>query len=80
MHRRKKGGRSSVAGESAEGPFQRQVSIEVGENLGDTMEGKQRDSARVPKSGQRRRNNETEIRAKQEIFLKKKKVGLKEEK
>lgn len=50
MHRRKQGGRSSIAGESAEGPFQGQVSIKVSENLRDTMEGKQRDSVRVPES------------------------------
>lgn len=48
-------------GESAEGPFQEQVSMEVGENVGDTMEGKQRDSVHVPDLGQRR-NNEIKIR------------------
>lgn len=47
------------------------MSTEVGENLGDTMEGKERDSARVPESGQRRRrNNETEIRGKEGNFKK----------
>lgn len=70
-HRRKQGWGNSAAGESAEGPFQGQMSTEVGENLGDTMEGKERDSARVPESGQRRRrNNETEIRGKEGNFKK----------
>lgn len=45
--------------------MQEQVSMEVGENLGDTMEGKQRDSVHVPELEQRR-NNETKIRRKQE--------------
>ena len=46
------------------------MSTEVGENLGDTTEGKQRDSARVPEFRQRRRgNNETERRAKQDFYL-----------
>lgn len=51
--------------------MQEQVSMEVGENLGDTMEGKQRDSVHVPELEQRR-NNETKTRRKQENKLKKK--------
>lgn len=54
--------------ESAVGPFQGQESIEVGENLGDTTGGKQRDGVRVPELRQRRRrNNGTAVRGKQDI-------------